>query len=527
MMKQLGAAPSSPDDAATKAYVDSVVLGGSSTPIQEYADLNTLTQPCALDVVSAAVANTLKNMPVPAIPGPDSGVAGVVRSAPVGTLYVRNVAGRVHQEYVALVSVTYGRVVTYSRFRSADGYWQPWVWANGSGVHQANGAGEQRDIGRTVGATDQLPVSVRRTDWYPTMTLTTTNGDTWQVENGTFATSPSWDTLPLKSPWANYGSAYRTAQVMRNSAGIVMLRGLIKAGTYGTFIGTLPEGYRPPFRIPFSVAAGYTIDSVCRVDIFPNGNIYLSAVGQPGATGALGFLSLSGIAFPCAQVAPAAAWTSLTMVNGFVDYSLTRPGDEWGRCSYWEDPLGRVWLAGIASRATMPTETITYARLPTKYAIDRPIHLQGYSGAGFRSQDYGNVGGVELRWKMSGPMDVSYFTLPTAPILPTALFPNASWRVIGLQGAWVTYDASQFPSPSTYYAADGIVHMRGLVKNGGAGVLGLLDIGYRSEQSLDEIFATNANNDFSRVDVGANRLANVGGSNLWRSLDGIFYLREG
>ena len=46
--------------------------------------------------------------------------------------------------------------------------------------------------------------------------------------------------------WTNFGSGYNDAGYYKDPLGVVHLRGLVKSGTIGTGIFTLPSGYRPP-----------------------------------------------------------------------------------------------------------------------------------------------------------------------------------------------------------------------------------------------------------------------------------------
>lgn len=46
--------------------------------------------------------------------------------------------------------------------------------------------------------------------------------------------------------WANFGSGRNDAGYYKDPLGVVHLRGLVKSGTIGTGIFTLPSGYRPP-----------------------------------------------------------------------------------------------------------------------------------------------------------------------------------------------------------------------------------------------------------------------------------------
>jgi hypothetical protein len=49
----------------------------------------------------------------------------------------------------------------------------------------------------------------------------------------------------FQNSWVNYGSGYAVASFGKTQQGIVYLKGLVKDGTLGSTIFTLPAGYRP------------------------------------------------------------------------------------------------------------------------------------------------------------------------------------------------------------------------------------------------------------------------------------------
>lgn len=55
----------------------------------------------------------------------------------------------------------------------------------------------------------------------------------------------AWTAPTLGGSWVNYGSGFRTARY-RKIGDIVEIEGLVKSGTTGSTIFTLPSGYRPP-----------------------------------------------------------------------------------------------------------------------------------------------------------------------------------------------------------------------------------------------------------------------------------------
>ena len=91
----------------------------------------------------------------------------------------------------------------------------------------------------------------------------------------------------FQNSWANYASGYQPLQFYRD-VDRVYIEGLIKSGTVGTVIFTLPSGYLPPLRHVF-----VTMDNGAagRVDVLANGDVqHISPADNT-------YVSLSGISF--------------------------------------------------------------------------------------------------------------------------------------------------------------------------------------------------------------------------------------
>jgi len=115
----------------------------------------------------------------------------------------------------------------------------------------------------------------------PTVTwkATYTNGDL------------GWITPALGNSWVFMGSIYGTAMYRKSPDGFVTLRGMIKSGTIGLAMFTLPAGYRPPLTEVFRTAAA---SGVAGMVVDANGDV---SVTQYLAGGTNGYVSLSGISF--------------------------------------------------------------------------------------------------------------------------------------------------------------------------------------------------------------------------------------
>lgn len=89
------------------------------------------------------------------------------------------------------------------------------------------------------------------------------SGTVTTVEGGGGGTGEAtWTAPTLSGAWVNYGGAFSTAGYRKDSNGVVHLRGVVKSGTIGTAIFTLPAGYRPSMDMIFPVISNSTIGQI-------------------------------------------------------------------------------------------------------------------------------------------------------------------------------------------------------------------------------------------------------------------------
>lgn len=97
-----------------------------------------------------------------------------------------------------------------------------------------------------------------------------------------------------------------------------------------------------------------------------------------------------------------------------------------------------------------------------------------------------------------------------------------TWLTVAFQGAWVDYDTTVYNGVA--YAKDqfGVVHLRGLCKNGAGGNIIILPAGYRPPKRC--IFMCIADGAVSRVDVdAAGNVSQQTGTSGYLSLEGITF----
>jgi len=103
----------------------------------------------------------------------------------------------------------------------------------------------------------------------------------------------TWIAPTFTNNWVNYSATFNDCGYMKDAMGFVHLRGLVKNGTDGSSIFTLPVGYRP-IRAELLVCASE--DHYGRLDIATTGTVAPSA-----ASTAPGWVCLDGITFKAGQ----------------------------------------------------------------------------------------------------------------------------------------------------------------------------------------------------------------------------------
>jgi hypothetical protein len=97
-----------------------------------------------------------------------------------------------------------------------------------------------------------------------------------------------WSAPALVNGWVNFGSSYNYSTVgYRKLGDMVWLKGLLKSGTVGAVMFTLPVGYRPLARCGFAIESN---NAFGRVDVQPDGTVFTVLASNV-------FVSLDGIVF--------------------------------------------------------------------------------------------------------------------------------------------------------------------------------------------------------------------------------------
>ena len=318
---------------------------------------------------------------------------------------------------------------------------------------------------------------------------------------------PLWAPLLLNSSWSDYEQGYGTAAYTKTSAGLVMLKGLIKkssAVTSGEIIAAaLPVDYRPAGGA--LIFGGMTnANTWGRIDVSTAGHI-------SAATASEGWLSLESIRFMASSESYPRSTPSF--LNGWTNYNAG-----YAPASYVQDSTGRVALQGLVANGNMNDNTPMFnlpANLATSY-----LHMATHAATTGQSL-FGVVNNVQAKGRGTN----NYISI-NGTYLPSSA--SVTWSNIPFQSGWVNYNTASFPAGQYTKTSDGVVHLRGLLKSGttgGGSVVGTLPSGFRPKQRL-LLYSVN-NGEQARIDVLPDgRIVATTAYNGWLSLDAISFMPE-
>jgi len=116
--------------------------------------------------------------------------------------------------------------------------------------------------------------------------------------------------------------------------------------------------------------------------------------------------------------------------------------------------------------------------------------------------------------------------LASKAVTPDKIADQPAWTNATYQNGWVTYDAAY--GPASYWKDSlGIVHLRGMVKNGGIGTtIFTLPVGFRPS-NVTLLFVTICSGGIGRLDVVPDgQVRAIQGANPWFSIDGVTFRAE-
>jgi Tfp pilus assembly protein PilE len=330
-------------------------------------------------------------------------------------------------------------------------------------------------------------------------------------------TIPVWMPLLLGNNWVYYNPPYAVPAYTKTSSGLVVLKGLIKAGSSN--IATLPTGYRPAANehIMFENSSNQAM-----------GRLDITSTGVLGFTvGNNAWYSLDGVAF---MPSGAMTFTNFTpFLNSWQNYSPGSGDANWAPASYGTDSLGRVHTRGLVRSGTVAdgTDIVTLpaGSRPAEYAHVVNVNSNATGLVGVQPS-----GPVEAKGGSNVYLSMNWIFYPSGRATGTSC--TTQWCNLTMQNSWVHY-GSPHSTPQYTKSADGLVMVKGLVRSGATSqIMATLPATYCPKEQLLFAIATAAG--WGRVDVTSGAagtgctITNVGGvvSTTWTSFDAIKFIAE-
>lgn len=325
---------------------------------------------------------------------------------------------------------------------------------------------------------------------------------------------PLWNTPDLQNGWVNYDGGYQSVGYTKTSTGLVILKGLLTknggAYTVGETIFTLPPNFRPANEGGLMFATMKSGTSASRVEVWPDGRVIAANMSTS-------WTSLDGVKFLAAS--GGYTWQTPTFANGWANY-----GGSWVQAGYTKDSSGRVFTRGLVKSGTT-TDNTRIIGTAAGYASAEYLHLASAANDSFTSLS-ASAAANEIQAK--GVALNAYVSLQEMFYSTTPDTTYGGWHAMGtLQNGWVAYPG--YATPSYIKAADGVVTLKGLIRNGtttSGTVIYTLPAGYRPARTI--LGLASCVNAACRFDVTSTGdiLIREGANSGWSALDSISFMAE-
>lgn len=273
-----------------------------------------------------------------------------------------------------------------------------------------------------------------------------------------------------------------------------------KGGANGwTIIGSIPTKYAPWKNIAVMTMQNDTYN-VMSVDA--NGLITALNVGATWNT-------LSNVSF---NMNPKVKWEKIPLVSPWSVYATP---------TYTKDNVGRVWLSGTAVSSTNPKGPSPMGTLPVGYRPEYEQYAPAYTSLA-NNYSYRSVtkAGVITYRGSAADWANPYLGLGQSPHLEAGV--TTGWYGATMQNGWQPYGGTLYSPPSFRKDYDGLVMLRGLIKNGTLGAAAFtLPPDMRPAKQI--VFNTLSDaGGTARVDILADgSVIPRSGATAWISLDNI------
>jgi hypothetical protein len=245
----------------------------------------------------------------------------------------------------------------------------------------------------------------------------------------------TWTPLSLQFTWVDFGSTYAPAAHTQNGD-YTWIRGLIKSGP--TSAGTTLATGAPATSAKIICFAIGSVANASTLEVNSSGNI----VANSGVSAFYQSLQM-------AYVDSGTSLTSPTLGSSWANF-----GSGYEGAGYVKDSGGNVHLQGLIKSGTTTAGTVLFT-LPSGSRPQSDIMLPVAANNSYGSIDVQSDGDVVVRVASSTWTSLSGVVFPT----------TTSWSAPSLGNSWVDYGGA-FAGAGYYKDGSGVVHLRGLVKDG-------------------------------------------------------------
>lgn len=328
---------------------------------------------------------------------------------------------------------------------------------------------------------------------------------------GQAAVTVSWYPCSSSTGWINYQASYAAAAYTKTNNDIVVLKGLIKNGTAtsGTTICTLPPGYRPTARLAFIVPTSNGVEgAAARIDVLSTGEVQIISGNNT-------WIDLDNIRF-VASTAPY-SWADLTPAGTWTNFLGTH-----ATLQSTVDTVGRVHIQGAIKNGSWTDG----AAITTMPAAQQPSHIMTFPATSATSYNEYRANPSPTGTLTARGINAGAFYSIIGQYYPSSF---GGWTTVNsLGGSWVNYNAATNTPVGYTKASDGMVTLRGTIKNGNTAAgtnLFTLPAGYQPKER--QMFIVSANGAYGRIDVFNDGTVQLrAGSATFTSLDSISFLAE-
>jgi hypothetical protein len=330
-----------------------------------------------------------------------------------------------------------------------------------------------------------------------------------------------WQNLTPINGWTAFGAPYETGRYWKDPEGWVYVQGVFKGGTLGQSMAQLPSQYRPWRVHHFPGLVGPTATGA-RIDIDTGGNIIAVRTDTGGTNVFCAFSCrfMDSFAYVTASPPRRTEWLPAAPAGGWQPYAATE-----GPPMIHVREDGFCQTSGILQGGTVAADSLL---LPDNA---RTGWQQLFQTPGFNGTVYAigriDVSRAYLKVQAGGTIEAPLDGLHWWNWKTEAATSPYAWVNYTTQNGWTNYD-NNYTFPAAKNDKYGVVHVRGLVKNGTAtSGTQVMALGSNQRPSMRMVYPAGTSAGSGRVDVLTDgTIVIMAGANGFLGLEQIMFRTE-